>query len=502
LTIFFKNATIIVIIYELYDIKGRDIDSRWLRLSKKTGGLKRMKKYLLFAALILIIAAGVFAQEMPGSNGSPTSSSTAGLFSSDADDFIDPSAFSDVTFDKFYAMASFAFANRAELGFAAKIGSVYLAAAYGGSFWANYTPLNYQEQKGAWSSDIDKKVPVYTFDAADPFDGIGTPENRIGILIGLTNMGIRFTFSSEGHEWIHLKKDFVDDSGLNLKSYDAERGSIVPQIAWAMAKPLTENGIQPYVVLDLGFVRDSIKYEEDGVSGTQVINSENHFDPALTVGLGGYTVYKTEGNFELSVDFEYQIGLEIYSNEYTYNDGVNLKTKTIKGTYDGSNYNEYFSSSHLITPSLSGSWSGGPLGLKFTLELPVEIVGDTSTPKQLNTDGDLEDVPGNKTTKTTTVGFHPSLALGAQWQILPDKLTLNAGGQISFDAGSIETSVNDGNKTVNEKNGVSTTEQFNVGITFNPTKNLSFDVTTGISITSFNFFNMNSFTNLLVSLKF
>lgn len=423
------------------------------------------------------------------------------MFSSDADDFIDPSAFTGVAFDKFYAMASFVTTSRAQLGFAARIGSVYVAAAYGGKFWANYTPLNYSEQKGVWTSDPDKKVPVYTFDATDPFDGIGTPENRIGILIGLTNMGIRLTFSSDGHEWIHLKKDFVDSSSDNYKSYDAERGKIIPQIAWAMAKPLTENGIQPYVVLDLGFARDKIKYEEDGVSGTQIQNSETHFDPALTVGLGGYTVYKTESNFELSVDLEYQIGLGIYNNEYSYYDTSDgkYKTKTIKGTFDGTAYNEYFTNSHLITPSLTGSWSGGPLGLKFTLELPVQIDGTTTTQMTLGTDGDLD--RGTKTTETE-VGFHPSLALGAQWQILPDKLTLNVGGQISFDAGSIITSQTNGYKTVDEKNAVSTNEEFNVGITFNPTKNLSFDVSTGISISSFNFISMNSFTNLLVSLKF
>jgi hypothetical protein len=473
---------------------------------RKNYGLKKLKRFIVFKALILISAAVVFAQlEMPGTSGSPTSHSTSGLFGSDADAFIDPSAFTGVTFDKFYSMVSYGDigSSRAEFGFATKIGGMYVAAAYGGSFWAGYTELSYTETTGNWNGE-EKKFKIYDIDLDDPFDGSGTPENRIGILVGLADMGFRFTFSSVGHEWISFKDVYIG-LGVQAKSYNVDRGYINPQLAWAMTKPLTEKGIQPYAVLDLEFHRDSVKYEDVNApySGINVIRSANYFVPALAVGLGGYTVYKSDGNFELSADFEYQIGFGIFSNDYSYVDGGSWKTKTINGTNDGANLQEVFINAHIIKPSFTGSWSGGPLGLKFQLSLPVEISGTTTRPiYDYDNDGKL--VRYSKIT-TSSIGFNPVLALGMQWQILPDKLTMNAGGELRVSGGSIETTKYDGSglKEVEDTKGSFTSGNLSVGFTFNPTANLSFDVCTGISLgNDFDYQDMLRFTRLLVSLKF
>ena len=205
-----------------------------------------MKKFFVFAALILISATVVFAQSWtsvpapvvdPGpptadeifnnrfnyygmstsglgfGNASPQNTSTAGRFRSAADNYIRPDSFAGVSFEKFYAMASFANAGKANLGFATKIGTLYLAAAYAGSFWTGYSTFPYQEVKeehwGANTSDpngSEKTVPGYDFNHTDPFNGKKT-DNRVGLLIGLpsANMGFQVSYTSTDHEWKTFK---------------------------------------------------------------------------------------------------------------------------------------------------------------------------------------------------------------------------------------------------------------------------------------------------------
>jgi hypothetical protein len=498
-----------------------------------------MKKLFVFAALILISATAVFAQTqvtsgsiaMPGLTSSPQFTATQGMFRSTADNFIRPDYYTAMTFDKFYAMTSFAAALRAQLGYAGKIGNLYISAAYGGSFWANYTPLNYEETNVNWLGAGPRTVPVYyvsdpananIFNPANPFVA-GRPENRIAILIGVADMGFRLTFSSIGHEYIGLKDDFVARNDVFLtgtavpgnaffKSYEAERGTISPQIAWAMGKDLTENGIRPYVLLDLDFVRSYIKAEATtgtGFNGVAVRNSENHFDPKLTLGLGGYTFYKNSGSFVLLADFEYALALKFYENEYSYTDGsgrnriskINglnrLVTDNIGDTNRVLSENAYHG--HRITPALVGRWSGGPLALRFRLNLPVILYGEESTtltPVAASTSGDLDS--GDKT-NTFFIGFFPNLRLAAQWKIIP-KLTLNIGGQVSFGVSRTTTDT-----SVREAYG-STNNALTIGFTFLPTDNLTFEVSSGIgSDNNINFNDDNgllNFTSLLVGLKF
>jgi len=479
-----------------------------------------MKKFFVFTALLLIMSAIVFAQNapstttalsggssaMPGGFSSPQSTATQGRFRSAADNFIMPSNFTGVSFKTFYAMVSYASSNKAQLGFATKIGTSYLGLAYAGNFWAGYTPLSYEEVSQGWNSGDDRTLPKYFFTSKDsPFVST-TPENRIAILLGLPdlNMGVRFTFSST-HEWIYLNKDLFIGTD-SFTSYEADRGAITPQIAWAMTKALTDNGIQPSAVLELGFQRNSIKYDEAGTNGINIVRSQNYFEPTLAIGLGGYTLYSNDAGFKLSADLDYVFGMKIYSNEYNYTDSNgDFKTKTINGYYIKSGTDagtaEYFAHTHSITPSLSGQWSGGPLALRFKLNLGVPIIGEEKTVKtNPNTDGSFDT---SVKTSTGSIGFNPDLRLAAQWKVIPN-LTLNLGGRINFNAGYLDTATTDGKKKVTVNRSASTTiTQFTFGFTFLPTDNLTFEAGSGITggdkLEPGAVFTL---TNLLVGLKF
>jgi len=467
-----------------------------------------MKKFLVLAVLILASAAVVFAQAMPGWE-SPQSAATQGRYRSAADNFIRPDAHTGVSFDKFYAMTSFANPGRAQLGYAAKIGGLYLGLAYGGSFWAGYTPLNYTEDKASWPGGSDK-----TFKTYDSIDfGSGTPENRFAILLGGGDMGFRFTFSSVGHELISLKDDFAVASSGYYKSYEAERGAITPQLAWSMTKGLTGNGIQPWATLDLGFVKNYSKaeiYDNTGKSnGVNVRYSANYVEPKLSLGLGGLIVYKNDSNFRVTADLDYDLLLRLYENEYSYVDSSgDYKTKKIKGDFNGTTFTEKTYHDHLITPSLAAQWSGGPLAVRLKLNLGVPLTGAENTVVTLKTDGSGDFADGSKKASSFTVGFNPNLRLAAQWKIHP-KFTLNAGGRINFYTGSQTTATiedNDNYKKVTEPTG-RTNNILNAGLTFLPTDNLTFEVSTGIINGNINVFDTNpggllNFTNFLVGLKF
>jgi hypothetical protein len=481
--------------------------------------MKKMKKFFIFASLILISAAAVFAQAVTSSSpampnwSSPQFTATQGRFRSAADNFIRPDYYNAVTFDKFFAMTSFAATDKAQLGYAGKIGNMYIGAAYGGNFWANYTDLTYTEQEYAAWPGGSKKVPVYGFNYSNPFTS-KTPENRIAVLLGLADMGFRFTFSSVGHELISLKDSVV--GGSAVKSYEAERGRIIPQIAWAMAKDLSENGIRPYVLLDLGFTRDYIKGETIsaiGPNNAYVGYSENSFDPKLTLGLGGYTFYKNEGGFKLLADFEYALELRIFENEYSYQNGTGYyeiaKIKGINGGGSGGLSEDTYSG-HLLTPALAGQWSGGPLALRFRLNLPVTFVGAESTDMTINGSG----LDSGDKSSLSFIGFNPNLVLAAQWKIV-SKLTLNVGGRITLGNIGQETTEttskgtpgipSTSTKTITGRRGASS-NQLTIGFTFLPTDNLTFEASSGIGTNNaINFtedYGLLNFTSLLVGVRF
>jgi len=483
-----------------------------------------MKGRIVFVMAVMLSAlvGNLWAQLGMEGWASPQSDATQGRYRSAADNFIRPDAYTGVSFDSFFSMASFRATNRAQLGYATKFGDTYVAAAYGGSFWANYTNFSYTEGNTAWQPGGTKSVPNYSSLSFNT----GTPENRVALMLGIADMGFRLTFSST-YESLSIKEDFVS-SGDAYKSYEAARGAITPQLAWSMAKDLTPEGIKPYVVFDLGFAQSYTKQEKYDIATTSfqdvvVISSNNHVDPRLRVGLGGYTFYKNDSGFKAIADLDYDLLMQFYSNEYSYTDGGKYKISKISGRNNSGALSEYSYFNNLITPSVAGQWSGGPLALRFKLNLPVGIISEPSTGVYAKANGDLGKNGADST--TTTVSFSPDLRLAAQWKAM-SKLTLNIGGRINPSV-KRETVETDATYTMDVKNSDSsskkvtdtfngTTNQLTAGVTFLPTSNMIFEVSSGVSNTTLpanatnndiNVFDTSKdgllyFSNFLVSLKF
>lgn len=481
-----------------------------------------MKKLVVIAVMMAVLAGIAYAQGAPSGwwTDSPQSTATQGRYRSNADNFIRPDAFTGVSFEKYFAMASFANSSNAQIGYATKLGNTYTALAYSGNFWATNRTLNYIEAETDWFNSSKKTIPFY-----DELPILGNNAiNNVHLLIGLADMGFRFSFRSTQQSF--SENDFyVDSLSVLYKNYEEKNGQIAPHIAWSLTKDLTPNGIKPYVFVTLAFNNNYSKFEvykNDGTTdGTQVGKSQNNFTPTFEIGLGGYNLYRTEGGFRLSADVTYNLQIISYNNDYHYmNSSGKYEIASIKGLNAGT-LTENSQTQHIIEPTLAGQWSGGPLALRLQLRMPITIrntekapmIFDSASPNTgiLVKDGEVENI--------SYFGFAPQLRLATQWKIVP-KLTLNAGGRITLTTLSTTTvkyQEYDNGKKV-ETNGFykeitksfgapnNLTNNLTVGVSFFPTDNMTFEAACGVgtnnAISVFSDTGLFNFTSLLVSLKF
>ena len=482
------------------------------------------KKFVLALLFSVIMAAGVRAQNLPGNIwSSPQSTTTEGRYRSNADDFIRPDAYGNVKFNKWFGLVSFlwdsTFSPIATAGAALKVNDVYIGTFYTGNFWTGAPVNNYTRGEPGTVPNGGKAGTDYDVYNTISLGGTTNPVNNAAVLIGTAGMGFRLAYRTN-YQFFH-KSDIVTGNQL-YSDYQLQRGYIAPQIAWSMAKNLTGNGIRPYVTVDLVFNRDYQKTEtsgpdSSGYTGENIGRSLNHFDPALGIGLGGYTFYNKDG-FGASFDFDYTLNMEFYSNEYSYVDGSKYKTGKIKGTFSpGSNpYIERFFASNLLTPSISGSWSKDRLGLKFKLNLPLTLVNRNQNSMDLDASGDL--IYNGANDRTVTFTFRPDLRLSLQYKIIPDRFVLNTGARIQATAATLETvyqdyynagSITSSRKIHQNSSGSGFVSRFHIGFTFNFTENVWVESTTGVSnaygdnaIDTFAPGGLFSFGSILVALKF
>jgi len=483
----------------------------------------KKKFFSLVLMLYFITTFGVWAQNLPANIwSSPQSATTEGRYRSNADDFIRPDAYTGVKFNKWFGMVSFLWDENyspvATAGFAARAGGLYIGAFYNGNLWAGAPVNNYTEEEPV--TVPNGGVAGKTYNVYNPINVVPVPVNNAALLFGFANMGFRLTYRTN-YQFFN-ESNIVTGNQL-YTNYQAERGYLAPQIAWAMAKDLTKNGIRPYMAVDLVFDRDYQKTETtgpdaSGISGAKIDRASNHFDPSLSVGLGGYTFYNQDG-FKASCDLDYVLTLNIYENEYSYADGGNYKIGKFKGSYSpGSNpYSERSFISNQITPSLSGSWSKDALALKFKLNLPLTFSAREGNLMALDTNNAL--VYNGASSSINTFVFRPDLRLAMQYKIIPNRLTLNSGARIQATAITLETvdekNYNYGVKISSRKIhrdsfGGAFVSRFSIGPTLNFTENVWVEATTGVTnaygnegtIDVFAPGGLFSFGSILISLKF
>jgi len=510
-----------------------------------------MRVFTIALFLSIITISGAWAQNLPAfpiASGttskhtwasslwtSPQSSTTEGRYRSNADDFIRPDSYVGVKFNKWFGMTSFLWAGEensnemiATAGFATSVKlvkDIYIGAFYSGNFWTGSPVNNYIH--GVPATAPNGGVDGRAYDVYNNISAASEnpPANNFALLVGVLDMGFRLTWRTNYHSF---NEDNIVTNNQLYKNYQDEFGYIAPQIAWAMAKDLTKNGIRPYAALDLVFFRDYNKIEANGndlygVSGARIGRSLNRFDPSLAAGLGGYTFYSKDG-FKLSADFDYVLTFNFYNNEYSIVEDGKYRTMKIAGTYSpaSTSYFQKFFVSNQFTPSLSGSWSQDRLALKFKLNFPLSVSTRRQDSMKLDNSNDL--IYDGESESATAFTFRPDLRLAMQYKIIPNRLTLNTGARIQATTITVETIQQENytdnirdyglkihrSKFLNDASGTQFVSRFSFGATFNLTENLWLEATTGVTnaygnegaIDIFAPGNLLSFGSILVALKF
>jgi len=458
-----------------------------------------MKNKLVLAALLLAVNFSVlWAQGLPADLwSSPQNIATEGRFRSDADDFIRVDAFNNLSFNHWFGMISFLqdAQNRAiaTLGFATNVRSIYIAAFYSGNFWAN-APVNNPTERQFGPDNLPAGgQPGVTYRVFGSINVAPDPINNIALLIGFADMGVRLTYRTNYQSF--SDSNIVVGNQL-YRNFRAGQGYLAPQIAWGMARDLTRNGIRPHAAIDLVFNRHFSRMETAGPdaggnTGQRVERSSNNFAPRLAVGLGGFTFFNSDGGFSSAVDFDYELALRIYNNEFSYVDDYTHRIGRIRGTNNPGTFPlvERSYVSNTFIPAISGSWRQDRIALGFRLNLPLMFSNERSAIMGLNDSNDLINA-GNSDSRET-FNFQPDLRLGLQYVLVPGRFTLNVGARIQATAISLArifrevynaygTRIHSERIYLDSYSGVFASN-FHIGLNFNFLENIWVEATTGVS---------------------
>jgi len=385
---------------------------------------KSFKVAALVAVTAMFLAVPVFG---PGvyAQSSPTSTATAGVFTTDVDDSLDVLYYSGVEFDKWFGFIGIDSAenyagtntNVPSLGYATRFGDIYLGAWYKGNIAS--TTNNTESQEVVSTYDLTNQLLTQKQTTITYRNQYTDSINGINVLIGVAGMGIKVGFSEALRVWSYpditkiVKEDATGASKTHTDDYivdDYQRiqGTLIPSLEWGMSLAAGDLTIKPKVSFAFGIYRDTNIYNVKGteingnfvnsyntingeVVGTERINYStgtisDYLSPSITVGAG---VDLPSG---ATVGLEYGIGFDIYNNAY---DGAGF-SGTAPGTvsWDGGNksiartlastttttegtlsINEITGVSHSITPSFYYSTDeiAEGLSLGFYAELPIGI---------------------------------------------------------------------------------------------------------------------------------
>ena len=474
--------------------------------------MKKMSAKLLLAAVLFILlslnGANLFAENTRlFLFTSPQRYATANQFWSNADLFLSTRGYSSVGYNKFFSTVSFqspAFdiqTQMVQIGVAAKFNDLYTALYYGGNTFAEFKRNTYIE-------DRDGKI-IY---AGLPAISLSpSPHNEASVLFGIADMGFRLSYVHT-YRSVKLENIFEKTASKTYNSYTEEYGSFHPQIAWGMTKNLiSDKGLKPHVYLDLDFFKD---YKAEDISGLEIARSNNEFTLGLTAVSGYFSLFEQNG-FYFGIDLWYILNLKMFNNEYTTGPGtvVTYKAKYINSGDLFSKYYRTAYNAHSLTPFLKTAWTGEKLKLSAELGFRLGLMGEKGSDFDLSSSTPVIDGADFSVLAFT---FIPTLDLGLQWAIVPDKFFLNAGSNIKFFTMGLNTtnieqysggtaSGNNEKAIVNVFDGASTSLM--LGLTFNLTNNFAVQAMSGINTdNTVKFFDTLSglavFSNIMVTIKF
>jgi hypothetical protein len=449
----------------------------------------------VIAAMVLAVYP-LTAQSEPRAPESNTSAATGGLFTTDVDDYFSVHSYSGVEFDKWFGYAGYGddsvkvgYARR--FG-GIYLGAYYDGyGIYAPEKKTDTITTTYTSSQPNDSGDILTKVTKTDFAEAN----VGT-KNSLGVLLGIAGMGFKIGFleslSADTKDTDPNNSQIVTETPGALKkevtnepdTYSSISGTIAPSLEWGMSIALGGGGLTVKPKVGAAGVfgqdnKDSVRKDDTTIDGTtsglktiKEGSSYNTITPYFSVGADVDLPAKEDST--LTVGINYAIGFKLASNNYdvfgqsgtqdgyvwwwgqsTVNDTGSAKITT-DGTSIG--FTEQSALGHEITPSLYYYKDLSPqvsLGFGAAFDLGFSSSSESYSSVEtsvIKTVSYSASTPDTTTTTVTTqawttdsntnirtsektesgVTFAPVLSVGAKYQAIPGKLTINAGLQGSL----------------------------------------------------------------------
>lgn len=436
----------------------------------------RSLKIIALAAFAMALIAPAFAQnvqEFPAAPVSPTQIATAGVFSTQVEDSMSVHNYGNIELGKWAGFVGID-NNMASLGYAFKVGGLYLGLWYNGNFMSFD---NTKEQKITTNYDINTQLKTLT-ETETRFESDNvTSDNSLQVLIGVAGMGIKVGFHESIYQSLNPDEFYtktVYENGMptefsgKIEEYSDINGVLTPSIEWGMSF----GALRPRVAFGLDFFRNNQVFDSRGpyevnakgeiIGNTDVVNhsgrNANYIAPKALVGV------EFDIKENTTIGLSYQFGVSIYDNDFSnaagfggsvkgtvenYSGSTNV-TKNLAGTSTSKNATvsivERSNMSHVITPSFYHE-TGDGFKLGFLAEVPFTIETESFSDEYTKSYTDTkyvdnvdkfrgsrtysETVGSAGTTNVTRLTIDPTLAVGASYPLIASKFTVNAGIKLS-----------------------------------------------------------------------
>jgi len=446
-----------------------------------------MQKKIMVAAFVAVTA---LILAMPVAADSNTKTSTAGIYANDVDYFINYHKWGNVFKDsgKWFGYVAGS-SSAAELGYAATFGDgLYLGAQYKG-YIVGIDDLgndNYHVTRTLTPTYNAMDVLTQTEDKITyNYEKNLNSNNNFLFLIGVAKQGIKVGFSEEYKTDLNpgargrdiIVTDYQDGrkdyTGATVK-YQKEYGTLTPSLGWGTNIDISGANLMPYVDLSFAIHNDliidnhetytSVNDTKQNIQGT-VDNGHNNGKLTPSIKIGANIDLPKKGSTVTQLQLGYSVNFDLYSNDYSgsgFSDGspvngtvswggggqyvdrvTNTANSTVTSTNLTLNINEATSMKNTVTPGykvIGEPFDNFKLGFAATVPVTFDFTTGNSYSRQIqksdtkytgglqqNTVSNMETFNYNDKDDTTELGLSLTLALGAQYKLIPDRFTINAG---------------------------------------------------------------------------
>jgi hypothetical protein len=484
---------------------------------------KSFKVMAISVITALVLALPLAAQNPPATApaSGPVSNqrtATAEIYSADVDRYLNVNNWSAVNFDKWFGFAhgsdvgSPAF--RANLGYATKLGDIYLGARYFGNIFADTGSAESVTLNPAYDADTQELTSL-TETTSYPANKLHNSVNQLDILIGVAGQGIKVGFfesmsirPTAGNRNFSKTTNYltgVEQYTYEPVEYTAFAGYLLPSIQWGTVLNVNDLTIKPRVTLSFNIYQDTIidTYQSyttvygDTVGNqtlTRASGQNNGFlRPGVAVGADIGLPKKDDVATTFAID--YTLNIDFYNNDYSGSgfsgtaagpvswDGntttttSSIASKTETTTANTLRFSDNTRFYHSISPKVTFDKTVAD-GLKLGLAVlaPVTITA-TSNDRYTEARSIIETTNFNalnsaaaKTITETTVHtplglteqtvftLSPSVRIGASYNLIPSRFTVNDGVRLNPFAWSYTSATQSRNgdsvrTTVTTKNG-------------------------------------------------